>query len=137
MCSGQLQDKFGSTYVNNIKSFVAQNNLNKCIKILGFIDRSEQLRLMKESYAIIQPSLFEGWSTVVEDAKAMNKFIFLSNLPVHKEQSPVNACYFDPHDIDDLTKKMLNTEITSVKVNYQKNILAFGESFLSIINRFK
>ena len=33
----------------------------------------DQLRLMKESLGVIQPSLFEGWSTVIEDAKALNK----------------------------------------------------------------
>ncbi len=40
-------------------------------RFLGFIDRGEQLQLMKNSIAIVQPSLFEGWSTVVEDTKAM------------------------------------------------------------------
>jgi glycosyltransferase involved in cell wall biosynthesis len=36
---------------------------------------------------VIQPSLFEGWSTVVEDAKAIGRPLIVSDLPVHKEQT--------------------------------------------------
>ena len=136
VCSGKLQDKRFPEYTSDIKLFIHQNGLEAFIKILGFIDRSEQLCLMSNSYAIIQPSLFEGWSTVVEDAKAMNKFIYLSNLPVHIEQSPVNACYFDPHNQDDLTEKLLKIVPTTINFDYCYNQKMFALKFLEIINTF-
>lgn len=136
VCSGKLQDKRSPEYSTEITSFIKDNHLEDYIKILGFIDRSEQLCLMHNSYAIIQPSLFEGWSTVVEDAKAMNKFIYLSNLSVHLEQKPANVCYFDPHDEEDLAKKMTHCIPTSIEYDYSSNQKAFGLKFLEIINNF-
>ncbi len=54
---------------------------------------------MNNSIAIIQPSLFEGWSTVVEDAKALNKLYYsYLDLEVHREQINNNAYFFNPHE---------------------------------------
>ena len=91
---------------------------------------------MKKSYAIVQPSLFEGWSTVVEDAKCLNKFIFLSNLNVHLEQNPRNVSYFDPRDESDLVDKLLNVIPTAFEQNYQNNVRDFGNAFIDIIKKF-
>jgi glycosyltransferase involved in cell wall biosynthesis len=53
---------------------------------------------MKNSLAVINPSMFEGWSTTVEEAKLFGKTVVLSDIAVHREQSPVNGIYFDPAD---------------------------------------
>ena len=52
------------------------------------------MQLMRRSLAVIQPSLFEGWSTVVEDARALGKRIAISDIPVHLEQHPPGARVF-------------------------------------------
>jgi hypothetical protein len=85
-----------------VKYYIHLNDLHDNIRILGYMDRVEQLCIMKHSIAIIQPSLFEGWSTVVEDAKALNKYVLLSNLDVHREQISINASFFDPFNKEDL-----------------------------------
>jgi hypothetical protein len=54
--------------------------------------------------AVVQPSLFEGWSTVVEDARALGKRQFLSDIQVHVEQNPPNAVYFSPHSPEALAR---------------------------------
>ncbi len=133
VCSGKLSDYRDNEYSNKIRSFIVDNHLENDILLLGFIDRTEQLCLMKNSYAIVQPSLFEGWSTVVEDAKCLNKFIFLSDLCVHREQNPANVCYFDPHNEEDLVEKLLTIVPCEGKKDYSENVKAFGESFLAII----
>lgn len=137
VCSGALSDFRNKKYNDEIKDFIDNNKLKNKIKILGFIDRREQLCLMNNSYAVIQPSLFEGWSTVVEDVKKLNKFIFVSNLKVHLEQNPINSSFFDPTDINDLAYKMLNTDISCVEYNYQNNIKEFAETFFKIILNFQ
>ena len=91
---------------------------------------------MKNSYAMVQPSLFEGWSTVVEDAKALNKFIFLSDLDVHKEQNPKNACFFDAKNEDDLVNKLLTVKPTQESYDYSENRKQFAKDFLEIINKY-
>ena len=134
VCTGELFDFRDKTYAASIRAFIKDNSLEDRIKIIGFVDREEQLCLMDNSYAIIQPSLFEGWSTVVEDAKALNKFIFLSNLNVHKEQDPCNVSFFDPYDEIDLLNKLNTVKQSRIYHDYSQNIRDFGENFLDIIN---
>ncbi len=136
VCSGALHDHRTNTYHSDIINYIEQNNLSDTIKILGFIERTEQLCLMQNAYAIVQPSLFEGWSTVVEDAKRLNKFIFLSDLNVHLEQNPANVCFFDPNNEEELAEKIQQTVITEKSVDYQDNVILSGKAFWEIINDF-
>lgn len=136
ICSGALKEPRNPEYILEIKKFIKINKLEDRIKLLGFIDRAEQICLMKHSWAMIQPSLFEGWSSVVEDAKALNKFIFLTDLKVNIEQSPLNVCYFNGHDEDDLLKKLQTIEPTSLDEHYISHIKRFAEDFMSIVYDF-
>lgn len=101
-------------------------------------DRKEQLALMKQAKAIIQPSLFEGWSTVVEDAKAMGQKIILSQLEVHLEQTEEysNKLFFNPYDANDLADKiqlsLINNSNTNIDFDYKKNVKNFGECFVKL-----
>ena len=58
---------------------------------------------MRRAAAIIQPSYFEGWSMLVEDCRALGKQVFVSDIPVHREQSPTDATFFNPADIQHLS----------------------------------
>lgn len=86
VCTGNINDYRNYGHFESLKNYINQHNLENNIKILGFILRKEQLALMIASRAIIQPSLFEGWGTVVEDAKALDKDIIMSDINVHYEQ---------------------------------------------------
>ena len=133
VCTGNLQDNRKPDYINEIKSFVTDNNLSGDIILPGLINSDELHALMKYSYAVVQPSLFEGWNTTVEDCKALSKFIFLSNLLVHKEQISENVCFFDPHNEEDLIEKLLTVKPTEHPIDYSRELKAFGENFLEVI----
>ena len=80
--TGKTTSVRGSKYFEQLRHFISENNLTEEIVITDFLDREDQIALIKNSIAIIQPTLFEGWSTVIEDGKALNKFIiaiFLSS----------------------------------------------------------
>jgi len=120
---------------DKLKDFVDRNNLNANVHFLGVIDRKEQLALMKGAEAIIQPSLFEGWSTLVEESKALQKNIILSDIPVHREQIEHNCTFFDPHSSDDLVEKIktyLNTKPVPKDVNYEQFKQRFANDLLNI-----
>ncbi len=135
--SGKERDHRNLENFNLLKAFIDKNELKEQIKFLGFIDRNEQLCLMDNSIAIIQPSLFEGWSTVVEDAKALNKYIILSDLEVHREQINNNAYFFNPHEeillAKALEKYVIDKPITE-KMNYSNDIKKFALKFIELIN---
>ena len=136
--SGKEFDSRNPTYFEEIKQFVAENNLQENIKFLGFIDRSEQLSLMKNAIAVIQPSLFEGWSSVIEDAKAMNQNLIVSSLNVHKEQLGNQGYYFSPADENELIDQIilfLENKIGTPEFNYDEQLSLFGEKFMEVISK--
>ncbi len=135
--SGKEKDFRNVDYVNKLKAFVNENGLGDNVIFLGFMDRLEQLCIMQNAKAIIQPSLFEGWSTVVEDAKALGKHIIVSNIPVHLEQVDKNCTHFDPKNADELMVLMQN-ENFSVDYDavgaYDKAISSFARKFIDLSN---
>ena len=136
ICTGYPKDYRNPDYTNEVISYLNDSKYSNSIKALGFLERTEMLCLMKYSYAVIQPSLFEGWSTVVEDAKALNKYVFLSDLDVHREQMHNNVCFFNPTDSNDLTEKLLNVEPQVTINDYNRNREQFSESLIDIINQY-
>jgi len=75
------------------------------------LDELPHLRLVIAGacVAMINPSLYEGWSTSVEEAKSMGKTILLSNIAVHREQAPVRGLFFDPRNVEELAEKLWKT----------------------------
>ena len=96
--TGRFPTAPDSPYLTELYKLIDENDLHNCITMLGLISRSDQLLIMRYSQAVIQPSLFEGWSTVIEDAKSLQVPVIASNLKVHIEQLGKDGCYFDPHD---------------------------------------
>ena len=135
--SGKENDYRNLNYVSELKEFVKINHLQENIKFLGFIDRTEQLCIMKNAVAIVQPSLFEGWSTVVEDAKALQKHIILSNLEVHKEQISQGVTFFDPsnsNELVDILRNLQRNHPKSNSINYNNDLIKFGQKFMDLVN---
>lgn len=96
--TGKLEDYRSPEYIDKLKIFFEEPLIKKHSILLGFIDREEQILIMKNAEFVIQPSLFEGWGTVVEDAKVLDKTILLSDIPVHREQMNDKCILFDPYD---------------------------------------
>lgn len=136
--TGKEQDYRATNYFNELQVLVKELNIEKEILFLGFIDREDQLNLMKNSLAVIQPSLFEGWSTVIEDAKALNIQIIASDIPVHIEQLAdyAKCLTFERNNEKSLGEKLLfvknglNENCTTN--DYSKNVYAYGKNFISI-----
>ena len=133
VCTGALHDSRSNVHIKELLNYIKENDLSETIKILGFLERKKQLCIMKNAYAVVQPSLFEGWSTVVEDAKKLNKFVFLSDIKVHREQNPINVCYFNPLDGEELADKILNVTISENNMDYSECVYKSGEAFYKII----
>ncbi|RAS07148.1 glycosyltransferase [Ensifer adhaerens] len=126
-------------YADTLKRMLADRGLADCAKFLGFIPREDQLILMKGAEYIIQPSLFEGWSTVIEDAKAMQQFVVASNLAVHEEQLDRNFKLFAPKNANELADIMLEfhrNPPTKVGADYSEAQVRFGRDFVGAMIKF-
>lgn len=145
VCTGTTADHRSPHYFGQIQKKIADYHLQDQFIILGLIPYAEVAALAKYSLAMINPSFFEGWSTSVEEAKSLGKRIILSHLPVHLEQAPQKAHYFDPKNAKELAEIMLQViKIDQDKTESengfsQENILqarkAFATNYLKIISQ--
>lgn len=133
-----------SAYFNTLSEFIEINNLKNYFRVLGAVPYDDVLSLMYHSLAVVNPSLFEGWSTTVEEAKSMGKTVILSNIDVHIEQSPKRKYFFDPHDSLNLARimKMIaikyDPQIESIEFNCAKAEMTlrqqkFGQNYENVI----
>lgn len=137
--TGNESDYRVAGFSATLKEVIVDLELDDRIRFLGFIPREDQLILMKGARYIVQPSLFEGWSTVIEDAKAMQQYVVASDLDVHKEQLPVNGSFFERSNPDSLAELMAEFHINPPKIastDYGKAQLSFGRDFIAAIDSF-
>jgi len=83
---------------------IAAAGLNDQITILGLVPYADLVNLMRTAALIIQPSRFEGWSTVVQDAVALGRPLLCSDIAVHREQMPRALGFFDTDRADVLAE---------------------------------
>jgi glycosyltransferase involved in cell wall biosynthesis len=94
VCTGSTFDHRQENYIGQANVFLRRHNLESRVQILGLIPRAEQIALLRRSVAVMQPSWFEGWSTIIEDAKTLGKPVLASDLPVHHEQLGAQHAYY-------------------------------------------
>lgn len=141
--TGKEHDFRNPTYFKELLDYVEHLNIKDNTSFLGFINRKDQLTLTKTSLAVLQPSLFEGWSTVIEDAKSLKVKIVASDIKVHREQlkSYPTCLYFDPVSSNELAEKMMAVKEGDLDIgndhNYNIAIKQFGNDFVEIVNSLK
>lgn len=118
--TGRNYDPRNPGYFDSLIKYINENKLEDYVKFLGFISREDQLGLMKNCIAVIQPSKFEGWGTVVEDAKTLGKQVILSDIEIHREQFD-EAIFFGEDDYMHLAKILLDQETLRKKVSKIKD----------------
>ena len=93
---GNPEDYRHPDHPQRVIAAAASPSLRGSFRFLGMIPRADLTGLMRLSAAVINPSLSEGWSTTVEESKALGVPMLLSDIPVHREQAMDMARYFDP-----------------------------------------
>jgi glycosyltransferase involved in cell wall biosynthesis len=97
VCTGNTNEYRNPLYFGQLLAAISEAGVREQMILLGLVPYAHLMALMRQAVAVLQPSLFEGWSTTVEEAKSLGKAVLLSDLPVHREQAPPAARYFDPH----------------------------------------
>lgn len=138
VCTGMIKDVKDPTYFAEIDNYIKENELENNIRILGLISRKDQLTLMREAIAVIQPSLFEGWGTSAEDAKTLGKLLVLSDIDVHKEQADDKSVLFRRDSSEELASIIREywSKFYGQRKEYEyciKNAVEYGESFARLL----
>ncbi|WP_052736483.1 glycosyltransferase family 4 protein [Aquincola tertiaricarbonis] len=107
VCSGSLKDHRNPHHLERLRATIDRYGLADRFRMLGMVPYSHIAELMLQAVAVINPSLFEGWSTTVEESKALGVPLILSDIPVHREQCEgVPARFFAPLDVEALAQAM-------------------------------
>ncbi len=133
--TGKMEFKGNEAYIKKIRQIVAENKLEKHVSFLGVIPRHDQLGLMKNAVAVIQPSLFEGWSTVIEDAKSLQVPVIASDLPVNIEQLGNTGVFFkreDEYELADILKNFSPDIAQPIYQDYTERVKIFAGKVLQI-----
>ena len=92
--SGKQADPRDPAHFPRLQLLTESGGLQHNFRLLGLIPHAHVPALMRSCAALINPSTFEGWSTTVEEAKALGTPMILSSLRVHREQTE-DALFFD------------------------------------------
>jgi hypothetical protein len=98
VCTGATDDYRAPGHFDTLKRYLARHDLEGAVRVLGMVERDDQWQLYRGAKAILQPSLFEGWSTSVEEAKSLGKPVIVSDIATHREQLGDNGFYFAKDD---------------------------------------
>ncbi len=109
--------------------------------VLGVIDRLDMLVLLAHAMAVVNPSRFEGWSSSVEEAKALGKRLLVSDIPVHREQicGLRNASLFGLDDSQGLAGLLASCQVGAGRlcdhppVPVCEHYQAFAASYMNLL----
>jgi glycosyltransferase involved in cell wall biosynthesis len=105
--SGNPEDVRHADHYRRLTERVRDRAVGAEFRFLGMVPYEDVIGLTALCQALINPSFFEGWSTTVEEAKALGAPLVLSDLAVHREQAGNTARYFDPQSPDEAAGAIL------------------------------
>lgn len=145
ICSGSTADRRNQDFFKELQEYISECKVGDALRVLGLIPFKDVQILMQSSAAVINPSLYEGWSSSVEEAKSLGKRVLLSRIPVHLEQAPDRGIFFEPHDPEQLSELLSQaageyskeTEISNMREAVtlaKQRTVSFGKNYLSMVD---
>lgn len=142
-CSGKTFDGRRPGYFAELMAYRDRVGVTDRFRVLGMVPYRDLQALMANALAVINPSRFEGWSTTVEEAKTFHQRLLLSDIPVHREQSPRLGRFFAVDDVAGLASLLRECRDEGprprspeiVATDYAQRLRRFGDDYLEILRR--
>jgi glycosyltransferase involved in cell wall biosynthesis len=96
LATGATEDPRNPGHFRQLTVRVQQLGIADMFLFPGQIPYAHVVALLRACSAMLNPSLFEGWSTTVEEARALGVPTILSDIRVHREQMGKAGSYFEP-----------------------------------------
>jgi glycosyltransferase involved in cell wall biosynthesis len=144
VAAGAKEDPRHPRHYDELMSRVHKLGLRDHFRHVGLIAHHDVIALMRYSVAVINPSLFEGRSLTVGEAKSLGKRILLSDIEAHREQDPPLARFFAPDDPDALAMLLIETwrsfdpaaeesAMAEAARNLPERMRAFGHAYQDLV----
>jgi glycosyltransferase involved in cell wall biosynthesis len=110
VCTGSLEDYRDPTYFNSLQRILKNRNLEKRVKILGLIPKIDQIGLLRNAIAVVQPTLFEGGpgGGCVFDAISVGVPAIVSDIAINRELMSEEITFFRAESVESLRDEMLS-----------------------------
>ena len=141
--SGKPHDPRAPDYFPAFNRMLKDRGLETSLRVLGLIPYAHLNALMRCCQAMLNPSLFEGWSTTVEEARALATPMLLSDLDVHREQMGSDARYFRRDSAEELADLLQSVPpyngtarelaLDAVHRSAANRMLGFTEDFVRLV----
>ena len=101
MCTNQGRN------FDKIKKLIIDNPYSNNIKLHKNKNDEFVKKLYQSTELFVMPSIYEGFGIPILEAARYQKPILLSNIKVFKEITLNKSIYFNPHDISDISRKIV------------------------------
>ena len=108
--SGKQLDPRNPGHFESVEHAISQAGVAQDFRLLGLLPYEDLAPLAFGSLALLNPSHLEGWSTTVEEGRALGIPMVLSDLAVHQEQAGDAAIYFDRFSADALADALASLQ---------------------------
>ena len=144
LCTGHTQDRRQPGHFDDLLRHATQLGVEDNFRVLGLVPYEDLAGLTRHAVAVVNPSLFEGWSTTVEESKSLGLNIVLSDIPVHREQAPEFGVFFDPRapqSLADALTQVLDAHSPEAALAHQarareqlpRRFAAFGAQYQAVV----
>ena len=93
-----------NSLVSKVLQAIAMAGIREWVIPLAQVPYADLIALLRHAALVVQPSSFEGWSTTVQDAKALGRPVACSAISVHREQAPQAVGFFGPTEPRELAQ---------------------------------
>lgn len=109
VCTGHTTDYRNPQYFDSLQAIIDDSGLRSHVHILGAIPKLDQISLLKQARALIQPTLFEGGpgGGAVFDATSLGVPAIVSDIPVNLELTESTVTFFRTGDEASLADAMI------------------------------
>ena len=96
-------------YLNDLKDLAERLNLSGWAQFTGFVSEEEKIKLYRQAWVSVYPSLKEGWGLTNIEANACGTPVVASNVPGLRDSvlDGQTGLLFRYGDIDDLADKLI------------------------------
>lgn len=134
VCTGKTDDYRDAGYFQRLLESLQKNKMEDYVHFLGYIPKRDQIKILCQSQAALQPTLFEGnpGGGIAYNAISLGVPIILSDIPVNLELKSPLAFFFKKHSPESLKDTMVSfIEGNKERLQYsQTELMEQGEGRL-------
>jgi glycosyltransferase involved in cell wall biosynthesis len=130
VCTGSPSGANDPYHYPGLLRQIEEGGLHERIKLLGVIPKREQIELLKNAVAVVQPTLFEGGpgGGAVFEAIALGVRSIVSGIPVNRELEGLDVIFFPPGNEKELAQRMRESLNIPRKLGDPESLMLYGKS---------